>query len=205
MIKERPILFSGPMVRAILEGKKTQTRRVVKVTDTGRVKEPGSSRNWHLDDPNAILACPFGQIGDRLWVRETFAVGEGVIYREDWSRTCDPKILKGKWKPSIFMPRDLCRISLEIVSVRVERLNDISEADAEAEGLERFSPNSWKNYEFKTAHPRSGEVISDEKHRTLSYSDTVRSFKSLWQSINGSGSWEVNPWVWVVEFKRLAL
>ena len=206
--KERPILMSAPMVRAILAGTKTQTRRVVKLTDAGRVKAPGSTHNWHLDDPDAVLACPYGQPGDRLWVRETFkavASGEvkngygevryGFAYQADgatrWQE--QPTIihdLTGQpatgplqfkpvpWKSSIHMPRRASRITLEIVSVRVERLNDISEADAHAEG----TPHSMQY--------ASGRLASEN-------------FAHLWEYINGDDSWDANPWVWVVEFRRL--
>lgn len=188
--KERPILFSGPMVRALLEGRKTQTRRIVKRTDSGRVKAIGSARNWHLDDPLAVLACPYGQPGDRLWVRETFRLFDSheecscydacrcagahgkPIYRADHSDD-------SKWTPSIFMRREYSRITLEIGSVRVERLQDISEEDAKAEGISE----EW----LKTAKGREG---------------LVPVFKELWESINGPGSWDANPRVWVVEFKR---
>jgi hypothetical protein len=192
-MKERPILFSGPMVRAILEGRKTQTRRVVTLTDSGRVKAVGSSRNWHLDDANAVLACPYGQPGDRLWVRESGwqppylspkMLREGAdtwpryVYNADgdekeWCR-------ENGWKsrPSIHMPRWASRITLEVAGVRVERLNAITHVDAIAEGCE--------------PHP-------DAPHQSMG-----DDFKRLWQSINGPGSWDLNPWVWVVEFKKLA-
>lgn len=180
------------MVRALLDGRKTQTRRTVKLTDSGRVKEPGGSRNWHLDDPNAILACPYGQPGDRLWARESGwqppylspkMLREGAdtwpryIYNADgdekeWCR-------ENGWKcrPSIHMPRWASRITLEIVSVRVERLKSITHVDAIAEGC--------------TPHPDAlAQSMCDDYER-------------LWESINGPGSWDLNPWVWVVEFKRI--
>lgn len=155
-MKERPILFSGEMVRAILEGRKTQTRRIIK----GKRDANGIS----IEIPR------FGKIGDLLYVRETWSEDfDGRIqYRADTDGT------GRKWKPSIHMPRRVSRITLEITNIRVERLNDISEEDSEAEGVS----GTWT--------------------RDLNYK---WHFKKLWESLNGAGSWEKNPWVWVVEFK----
>lgn len=162
----RPILFSGPMVRAVMEGRKTQTRR--------KMKTPPDC----FENPLSVLfACPYGQVGDRLWVRESFAVCEdnNIFYKADGK----PDPWDGwdgvKWKPSIHMPRQASRITLEITGIRVERLNDISEADAIAEGCQCAGvPASLTNR---------------------------GAFAKLWESINGFDSWSVNPWVWVVEFK----
>lgn len=196
-MKSRPILFSAPMVRAILDGTKTQTRRVCKLTDSGRVKAPGSSHNWHLDDPDCWMASPYGTPGSELWVKETCRVqsleGECVLqYRSDMSIVelpeyaypNDPILRKWlasqlveadkKWKPSIFMPRAASRITLEITGVRVERLRDISPHDALAEGV---------------GHNTMGNPAVD--------------YQNLWESINGPGSWEANPWVWVISFRRI--
>ncbi|QTP60896.1 morphogenetic protein [Billgrantia antri] len=222
-MKERPILFSGEMVRAILDGRKNQTRRVVK---------PAKDRNGsgcHLA-PCEIAGevnggdyslCPYGQPGDRLWVRETWGkvqmthlmsptpgrVEEALTYRagrlvwksEDrpesgsfdswpvsWSDDHQPS--DGRWRPSIHMPRWASRITLEIVSVSVERLKEISEADAEAEGVERHG-DSWVDYLHRT-----------DCHFAV---NARTSFATLWDSINGRGSRDANPWVWVVEFKRV--
>jgi len=186
---ERPILFSAPMVRALLSGTKTQTRRVV--------KNPPSIWTIHSIQEQR---CPYGQAGDRLWVRETWAkwgrddqCGEGPsqthepIYRAD----SYPWDWGDKWRPSIYMPRWASRITLEIIAVRVERLQDISSADAIAEGIEPCaSGGEWRNY-----------LDSAPNRDAL----TPRvSYRSLWESINGPGSWAANPWVWVVEFKRMA-
>lgn len=175
-MKERPILFSGAMVRAILSGVKTQTRRVAKMLP--------------LDG-----ACPYGKPGDHLWVRETHApmIGGGWVYAADYTpERLRQKDGKGFWKPSIFMKRAACRITLEIVSVRVERLQDISEADAIAEGVDLFQ---------RAHEPR---VYRDYSHKKLHYGlSAVGSYRTLWESINGPESWALNPWVWVVEFKRL--
>lgn len=178
--KERPILFSGPMVRAILDGRKTQTRRLVKLTDSGRVKEPGSPRNWHLDDHAAVNACPFGRPGDRLWVRETFrACSDRVLYAATEER---PML---GWEPSIFMPRKWSRLTLEITDVRVQRLQEISEQDATAEGL------------------GAGVVSHGWQRNAVVLSSAVGRFRMLWDQINGKRApWESNPWAWAITFRR---
>lgn len=173
-MKERPILFSGPMVRAILEGRKTQTRRVVK-PQPAHIAGIGTVLNI---DTITGKACPYGKPGDRLWVRETWdgvrldGGGALVSYRADGDK---PVTDDGRWHPSIHMPRWASRITLEVVSVRVERLQEISEEDAMAEGVALA-----ENYRGPVAH-----------------------FASLWEQINGLGSWNANPWVWVVEFRRV--
>lgn len=194
---ERPILFSAPMVRAIIEGTKTQTRRVVKlrhgadvVVTNGRVWKPARV------DYAGYVDCPYGQPGDRLWVRETFAIvprtayrcsagvqqvlrpdddQDAAIFREGWTRS------RGgfSWRSSIHMPRWASRILLEVVSVRVERLNDISERDCWAEGCEGSD--------------------DDVTGGISGYNE----YAALWESINGAGSWNSNPWVWVIEFRRI--
>lgn len=172
-MKERPILFSAPMVLAILDGRKTQTRRVVKFTEAGRVRL--GRRNWHIDDKDVSMACPYGRPGDRLWVRETWqTIGTKTFYRADWPNTTDLV-----WKPSIHMFRADSRIDLEVSAVRRERLLDISTEDARAEG---FAPHGQGGQEWS---PRGW-------------------YECLWESINGPGSWDANPWVWVVEFRRVS-
>ncbi len=241
-MKERPILFSGEMVRAILEGRKTQTRRIIKVfpeyhkgTEAPQAKrgEPprhpspyfdcycnkprteanprGMSDRWCWWDEydrmgNGWLKCPFGVPGDRLWVRETWCelrVGHfnelgfprdllvtrydhprrnGAAYRATCSAEGDA--IRGgygyRWKPSIHMPRWASRITLEVTGVRVERLRDIRAADAEAEG-------------FYTKFCSSGGIGGS----------AVDKFSQLWRDTYGRGSWLDNPWVWVIEFKRI--
>lgn len=192
-VKERPILFSGPMVKAILEGRKTQTRREIKNADKWWPHGPE-----HFTNPGDALDavvrhnCPYGKTGDRLWVRETFAelpdmdgdsVGH-VLYRADGG-------YGGKWTPSIFMPRDYSRILLEITDVRVERLNEISEEDAIAEGIEI-------DHKASNGDPMYRHYI----HSNIPDSSPWVSFESLWESINGKGSFD-DRWVWVIEFKRL--
>lgn len=212
-MKERPILFSAPMVRALLDGSKTQTRRVMKnppVWDTvyqpngwqWNGKNPGEPAltKW----PNAAeigheiasrTFCPYGKPGDRLWVRESFCRIDGQTrpwietdYRATYKhgdRLGDTLGIKKRWTPSIHMPRHASRITLEVTGVRVERLQDISQADAVAEG----APPS---------HPSIDRVS-----REFGFADFPRSwYGQLWEQINGPGSWQANPWVWVISFKR---
>jgi len=201
-MKERPILFSAPMVRAILAGTKTQTRRVVKPQPKGFWDEPnnclaGGVLQCIIHDPKAgnvgqvrdhYIRCPYGQPGDRIWVREKWrATGGGQ--RVVNGVLCDSPIDRsqivfaadatpddnGPWRPSIHMPRWASRLLLEVVSVRAERVQDITLVDAVAEG----------------AMP-GDETTHDIRH-----------FVDLWLSINSLGSWIANPWVWVVEFRRV--
>jgi len=183
-MKERPILFSAPMVRAILAGTKTQTRRTIKPQPDG----------------DGIVPCPYGQPGTSLWLREAWAVDAPLdqVRREREDALYPPDFGHGPyfradlihehsgltWRSPIFMPRWASRITLEIVSIRVERLKAISEADAKAEGC--FMPDS---------------IYPGEPHTPGSY--VVKQYRLLWESINGPSSWSANPWVWVVEFKRL--
>lgn len=245
--KSRPILFSGPMVRAILNGTKTQTRRVVKPqpVKNGKFWEVFGA-GWSMDHgnvpcvPGHSLAnnCPYGVPGDELWVRETWAPVSpfdpspetGAFYRADYLD--DPhgpdgeKSPEGRyrtWKPSIHMPRWACRIKLEVTGVRVERLNDIIGADAEAEGCvpdwdafhdategregwdepEEFIEECEEHCDYVNygRHPvHSSEHREWERDRT-NYALRL-AYSHLWESINGPDSWDANPWVWVVEFKR---
>lgn len=181
--KEHPILFSWPMVRALLEGRKTQTRRSVKTNASGRTQLAG--RNWHLSDPEVIKACPYGTIGDRLWVRETWGrlfnggdENEPIFYRADYSKEdLETQVLPG-WKPSIHMPRSAARLFLEITDIRVERLHNISEYDCAAEGIE----------------------ISLDGTTCAEFGIGQRLYRQIWESINGKESWNRNPHVWCVTF-----
>nr|DAP97650.1 MAG TPA: ASCH domain protein [Caudoviricetes sp.] len=226
-MKERPVIFNGEMVRAILDGRKTQTRRVMKPQP-----EP-CYRGGHWWPSNAFKtmlhieeqmqngqsgwkglagdACPFGQVGDRLWVRETFAVlgnedgcpidWDGNLIKGDekqaariykascwqepgnyglWSIPDRDTQYEGTWRPSIHMPRWASRILLEITAVRVERLKDISESDARAEGV--------------MPTPGAAEQLVGGK----------LAFAELWASIYGHENWRANPWVWVIEFKQVS-
>ena len=188
-MKERPILFSGPMVRAILEGRKTQTRRVV--------KEPyGLKALWFkaLGRP-AVSQCPYGQPGDRLWVRETWQPGTwGPSYRADFTEESARRCLN-PWKSCIHMPRRFSRITLEVTEVRVQRLQDISEEDAQAEGC------------HLTASMTHGERGPGAKSWVEMPKDGFKGlFRELWDSINGQRqgcAWADNPWVWAVSFRRV--
>jgi hypothetical protein len=189
--RSRPILFRDPMIRAILSGRKTMTRRVVKGVftlppldvDCIKDRDGGPSR---LDiAPDDWEICPFGVPGDRLWVRECWARGvNSTVYRADYDvsdgfgsyvvELTTGDMVPLTWKPSIHMRRADSRITLEVIGTRVERLCDISEADAEAEGC-RASAN---------------------------YS-AVEHFMRLWDSIHGVGSWDRNPWVWCISFRKI--
>jgi hypothetical protein len=193
-MKERPILFSGPMVRAILDGSKTQTRRTFKGTTEHKGPYNPAYMEAHQQANGWGSICPHGTPGDRLWVRETWAVQHGFdawtprhiprgarIY---YSATADLKGPCGvgglRCRPSIFMPRWASRILLEITDVRVQRLQEISEGDARAEG----------------AIGALNDSIGDNWC-------ACEAFAALWQSINGPGSWHANPWVWAITFQRL--
>ncbi|MDZ4055924.1 MAG: hypothetical protein U1D69_03005 [Polynucleobacter sp.] len=223
-MKSRPILFKDDMVRAILEGRKTQTRRVVKLPRNhawgnffdGQIcpENDLSSLGFSVDE----LRCPYGKPGDQLWVREAW---QGpILDSEEHEAQCredGPEAFKKPgfcvyratdlldaidfdgneigWRPSIHMPRWASRITLEITSVRVERLQDISEADAKAEGVEGHYVEDgwyWRNYLLTEEDAAISPMLNCPKE----------SFRSLWQSINGLSSWNTNPWVWVMEFKR---
>lgn len=235
---ERPILFSAPMVQVILAGRKTMTRRVINklkgypgITEFGQSDTNGydwhfrdKQKRWHYIRHDRLLElCPYGKVGDQLWVRETFTQGyemtllegEGddmnavsIIYKADGKelyQECPKEVAEnwGDWscdgegdpvfKPSIHMPRWASRILLEITDIRIERLQDISEADALAEGVEPVEiicsrdgeKTAYRDYEFSGIYPNSPKD----------------SFKSLWRKINGADSWAANPWVWVVSFR----
>lgn len=206
-VRERPILFSGAMVRAILAGRKTQTRRVARFTGAGYLKEPGGHRRWHRDDPDAVLACPHGQPGDALWVRETWFLCESnpngltvAKYAVDddeahW-RVPQPEQLaalsnrtpnSSRARSGRFMPRWASRITLRITGVRVERLHNISEADARAEGIESVHVTV-----MHLGEKCGGGGVSARAR-----------FGAAWDTINGKRApWASNPWVWVVSFEE---
>jgi hypothetical protein len=200
-MKERPILMSAPMVRALLSGTKTQTRRAVKPSPFGVWPMTTNVRSNFVgvvkaeDGPrDHCWNCPYGNAGDLLWVRETFAeVGNvdppWVLYRANgYDNECrrhrfdnPPPESEQKWRPAIFMPRALSRLTLRITKVRVHRLVDISEEDACAEG--------WPNLPgapLRDAYP-------------------IGWYANLWDDINGRGSYEANPWVWALTFERVPL
>jgi hypothetical protein len=227
-MKERPIIFSAPMVRAILEGTKTQTRRVMKPQPpeilpayAPKVYWPARDRHMTHGDPDGAaylqferpgdydgahvmrggfgFRCPYGQPGDRLWVREAWAwSGDGAIPAFDrvrkgevWFRADPERTSPGiRWRPSIHMPRWASRITLEVTGVRVERLQDISEADALAEGVTpKWEPGC------------SGRLM--DALGGFSFRPAASAYAELWEQINGPGAWDANPWVWVVEFRRV--
>lgn len=211
---DRPILFSGPMVRALLAGTKTQTRRVARVSPavSGRPELVIGDRDhcgtgWHWRRPNGVcewhVECPYGAVSDKLWVRESWAhdapdlqacrvahedaCGGSITYGPYYRATeVAPDTLR--WRPSIHMPRWASRITLEITDVRVERLHEISEADAKAEGV--------RIPDAATAKQSTVDVSGMTPYRAA--------FASLWDEINGDRApWSSNPWVWVVAFKRV--
>lgn len=196
-VKERPILFSAPMVRAILAGQKTQTRQL------GRFDPEGAEMvrlgRWE-PTPTSFPKCPYGAPGDRLWVRETWAAGVpgcpgGLSYRADHQDPHgDGPANPMRWRPSIHMKRNVSRIALEIMTVHAERLLAIGEADAKAEGARPFFetfPSFHHDQRITT-----GERAADAPHRA--------GFAVLWDEINGDRAlWISNPWVWVVTFKQV--
>ncbi|WP_419795069.1 hypothetical protein MYA83_12415 [Pseudomonas palleroniana] len=222
-IKERPILFSAPMVRAILEGRKTVTRRPVKVQphiDASDNFCVGNS-NYGQDGYGKPVTkhfvnscCPFGKPGDRLWVRETWATdaqvdavaprdlsqGEPILYAADDAirQTGCSMITPGRGRPSIHMPRWVSRILLEITDVRVERLQGITEEQAVAEGL------IWQGQENGKAfysHAERNYPPGAHQQFGISGTDAVSAFRNLWTSVGGD--WDANPWVWSVSFRRV--
>lgn len=208
-MKERPILFSAPLVRAILDGKKTVTRRTVKLppspghlgawepTSVGGAGVTDAADNtvvernviWHTRT-GQILASPYGDAGDRLWVREAWASnGQSHDGRTFKYRADAPSWVKG-WKPSIHMPRAASRLTLEIADVRVERLQDITDEDIEAEGVE-VSPDGESGY-YREKNGGGGKLPLHD------------AWIHLWDGINGArAAWASNPWVWRVAFRRL--
>jgi hypothetical protein len=218
-MKERPILFSAPMVRAILDGRKTQTRRPIKLKlgESGEYlhggdinlahkhivefrEQKGTWFGLHEYTTMAHAKCPYGQPGDQLWVKETFARHPqfaDIAYRADGEEfeDSDGFLWEPKWMPSIYMPRAASRILLEVTNIRIERLQDIREKDAVAEVT--YDDGKVCLCEVPLDFVRScgncgGRLI-----------DAVCIFKELWESIYGTGSWDANRWVWVIEFRRL--
>ncbi len=248
-MKERPIIMGAESVRAILEGRKTQTRRVVK-PQPKFIGAPNVPFKTDDANPRGIIDCPYGKVGDRLWVRENWGVvshtfdenenicdwkpnrpatpiqelkfGTGyydghVIYEADggfeWNAGDDCSIeTKSDWKSSMFMPRSASRITLEITDIRVERLQDISEEDAIAEGVEFFegplyaSAESCDNgeapIEVRTVY-RDYSIKEEDNEGYNFFCHAKDSYCTLWNSLNAKRGypWEKNPWVWVLTFK----
>lgn len=209
-MKIRPILFSTPMVQALLDGRKTMTRRVVKPQPfegcnfVGMIERyPEMKQGYYWSNGIAgdlqgfypgigeSIFCPYGEVGDILWVRETYKYKEldrfskAISYRY-LADDPDARSTTNRFKPSLLMPKVACRIWLKVVGVRVERLREITKEDAKAEGVKQFVSGHWKDY---------SNLVSN-------FDSSIGSFASLWISINGIGSWHANPWVWVVEFER---
>ena len=205
-IKERPILFSAPMVRAILEGRKTVTRRAVKFPFIDRAV--GCELSGNEIGPEEIRNnCPYGVPGQRLWVRETWArVGNddpGYLTFGASYPACLPGGLENippasqvRWKPSIHMFRRDSRILLEITDVRVERLQDITEEQALAEGIVGVPFRPDDGWPICT-----GYMVGPDDGNTGLQTTAAKAFAGLWDSVGGD--WDANPWVWVVEFKRV--
>lgn len=212
-MKEKPILFRGEMVRAILDGRKTQTRRIVRprlipvVDECFKVNGKWCNYTFGYD---LVELSPYGPPGGRLWVREThyydtfekFPKSKPANFPMDFYYRADGEcceqipecqcfdVGKTPWRPSIFLPRWASRITLEITKVRVERLQDISETDAIAEGCE-----------MDGQFPKEQEDPSGIGHR--GWDSAIEWYSDLWENINGEGSWDDNPWVWVTEFKQI--
>lgn len=217
-MKERGMIFNDPMVRAILDGSKTQTRRIMRVQPDSpnfgllRIVESTARSDvgkYHWSESNAcgnhtrskLFTCPFGAIGDRLWVREAWAEAGGNAPELQLYRASFPDHVPSgyenlkdaeeiRWTPSIHMPRWASRITLEMTDVHVERLSEISEADAAAEGV-----------------PPAGDLLPDYPGAYLTpkgdFATAKVAFQRLWESIYGEDSWQANPWVWVIEFRRI--
>ncbi len=215
-MKERPILFSAPMVRALLDGTKTQTRRIVKPQADARTTAAfqGADGIWRFSYPTARapvshadwdVRCPYGMPGDRLWVRETCFINDyrgvdvpvderadcNIVYKADPLPDFEGEENLIVWRPSIHMPRWASRIDLENVSVRVERLENITEADALAEGVDMNQLVTMPMF------PGAPCTV------TIKPRSAIEAYAMLWESINGPGSWHANPWVWAVEFKAV--
>jgi len=231
----KEIVFTTPMVRAILDGRKTQTRRLVKPQPYCIAHPQPIGEKWHVaysseawgiydtyaemfDEYRRLIKCPYGKVGDRLWVREEWGAKwegsekwvENAGSNQDGSqpiayRASGDTAFRDFWKPSSSMPRWASRITLEIVAVRIERLQDISEADALAEGVQEFtkhkyphSPELGKNYAVELSQC-GGSNATD-------FSTARDAFAELWDSIyrkKDGAEWESNPFVWRIEFKRL--
>lgn len=198
-MSEKPILFCGEMVNAIIAGRKTQTRRIVKeafMQKTQGLMMEGEEGDW----------CPYGGPGGRLWVKETwkpcFTDGSGTAYR------ADNRGNSGPWKPSIFMPHKRSRLTLEIVSVRVERVQGITHGDAMDEGVEPNCPTPCPKdcpqfVESRRCKLRDEYIHYQRGEEGFPAFSPKESFRSLWDSINAKRGygWDVNPWVWRIEFR----
>jgi hypothetical protein len=214
-MKFKPMLFSTPMVQALLNGTKTETRRI-KGLETinenpnvwiyaGIDKENDNAHFMKMIDnsENPLEyykeVIPYCHVGDIIWVRETFNTNwnnTGFIYKANFE---NPTKNKQFWKPSLFMPKDACRIFLKCTSVHVERLQNIDEQDAINEGVENLSTKEFKFNLFKN-------YLSNDKetnYQDFTTNNAVYSYQTLWQKINGKDSWDKNPFVWVYKFEKI--
>jgi hypothetical protein len=236
MRKEHPILFSTPMVQAILEGKKSITRRIIKIPEMSPLIDdwqiqtvsegmggvPGDDDDFEIVNGNAWIAdlkCRYGKKDDILWVREKWGYlqndpSNGLKFRTEIDETAAGLY---KWRPSIHMPKEAARIWLEVLSIKVERLHDISDADIISEGVRvpvseeggvlfklgeensawRFMPEQWQI-------DRHVENRGKEKYTPTEHDLLFAHWAELWCEINGRESWDANPWLWVIEFKVLS-
>lgn len=193
-MKIHPILFSTEMVQAILAGRKTQTRRVSKHQYWSHSEIIDVNRNGIFQKVDRNVSCPYGKPGDLLWVRESFVKFE-TFNETLFSYKASPKTnLDVNWRPSIHMPKDAARIWLRITNIRVERLKNITEEDAIAEGVENITESKY-GFLCKWNDSKTGDTILGTAQTAFSY---------LWKSINGEQSWKENPFVWVVEFEVLS-
>lgn len=212
MTKLKPILFSTEMVQAILEGRKTMTRRTKGLEETSLLAtEIVRSDQWKKQgdwvarfkfkgkeryEITNIIKYPYGKVGDIFWVRETYSPGHIENgSNTGWQYKADNKGQNIIWKPSIFMPKEAARIFLKVTNIRVERLHDITEEDAIAEGIKHLY-NGWC----------LGRFVKDDPNRNFVefFNSPIAAFESLWNTIKGEASWKENPYVWVIEFERVA-
>ena len=186
-MSEKPILFNTEMVRAILDGRKTQTRRVIRFPEGTTGHLPPSGAKDYIYWPGGIKRAPY-KPGDTLWVRETwkqYTTGtagagliDGYLYKADEPLNTSGMMVEGRWHPSIHMPKEAARIWLKVNDIRCERIQDITNKDAKAEGMNCATDNSGQMHRFK--------------------------FQKLWDSISDEKSnWDANPWVWVISFERI--
>jgi hypothetical protein len=249
-MKEKPIIFSAPMVRAILDNRKFQTRRIVKPKQLALIHSvvalPGGEFHQAFMDGKFIVSAtgaqghesvamrsPYGQPGDRLWVKETWRYlqepgtnvesgsdsGGGsrnarrrVIYRADEFRPCvtdennsSGKVLENSavsWRSSLFMPRSASRILLEVTAVRIEHLQDISLADAIAEGMsgDENKPESCSEAPKSSRTNGSAKAVANAETANQPLRGPIERYRELFEILNGPGAWEANPLVWVVDF-----
>ncbi len=218
----KPILFSTSMVQAILEGRKTKTRRIIKreLDDRG-LRFTNTWEDWH----GRSIKCPYGEAGDIIWVRETwkpryikgclreFKIQYPTVYPWFYAADGESEPGYGQWKPSIHMPKDACRLFLKIKSIKVERLHDISTEDILSEGVKyNVTPNQNNpdkvNPVFRLGEDNSALSFMPAGWKDLPEKQLVEKllfahWAELWCDVNGRANWDTNPWVWVIEFDKI--